>query len=182
MKLIIFLLLLLLLLPIPTLTLAQKSTDYLIAYEDTTKEGVFGMPLIGYKTVDGKIVIQAKYSSTNTDTLYCMAIVFDEKHHWVGIDRQEQVILYPFIYDNGPDYLVEGLFRYIDNEKIGFANLDGDIIIPAQFDFVEPFENGLAQYIMGGHREYVDGGEHWLWVGGYETGSVNKSGQRIKNE
>lgn len=38
-----------------------------------------------------------------------MAIVF-KNWEWVGIDKNENIILKPFIFDNGSDYLEEGLF------------------------------------------------------------------------
>ena len=89
-----------------------------------------------------------------------MAIVL-KSGEWVGIDRNEQVLLVPFIFDNGPDYVEDGLFRFVENNKIGFANLNGQKIILPQFDFATPFENGLSEYALGGHREYDNGGEHW---------------------
>jgi hypothetical protein len=148
----------------------QKSKNYLISFTDSSS----GKELIGYKTVEGKIVIPAKYQYSNTDTMYNMAIVLKE-FTWVGINRNDSVILIPFIYDNGPDYIEEGLFRFVENGKIGFANLNGEKVIPAIFDFVDFFRNGIAEYTLGGQR-IVDG-EHWSWGGGYETGYINKQGQ-----
>jgi hypothetical protein len=108
-----------------------------------------------------------------------MAIVLKD-YKWVGVDRNGKVILVPFIFDNGPDYLEEGLFRFVENDKIGFANMDGQKIILAQFDFATPFEDGLSEYTLGGHREYDKGGENWYWKGGYENGYLNKFGKRFK--
>jgi hypothetical protein len=152
----------------------QKSKDYLISYSDTTT----GKQLIGYKDKLGKIIIDAKYTHVYTDTLYSMAIVL-KNYEWVGIDKNENVILKPFIFDNGPDYLEEGLFRFVENNKIGFADNAGHKIIKAKYDFATPFENGLSEYTLGGQREYEKGGEHWRWTGGYENGYINHYGQEF---
>lgn len=152
----------------------QNKKSYLISYSDTTT----GEELFGYKDQLGKIVINAKYSHVYTDTLFSMAIVL-KKWQWVGIDKFENVILFPFIYDNGPDYVQEGLFRFVENDKIGFANIDGQKIVNAKYDFATPFENGLSEFTLGGQIEYEKGGEHWWWKGGYEKGFVNYFGQEF---
>lgn len=176
-------------------THTQKTSDYLIAFEDSTK-GEHG--LYGYKTPDGKIVIEAQFPFVYTDTLYTTAMVGNESYTPIAIDRNGNFLLKPFIFDNGPDYLSEGLFRFEENGKMGFADKDCNIIIPAQFDFAGPFgqipeygkilgdkdgeiireEMGLAEYYIGGYMEPVDD-EHWIWAGWKESGYVNKSGQRF---
>ncbi len=152
----------------------QKSRDFLISFSDTTT----GEELIGYKDKFGKIIIDAKYTHVYTDTLYSMAIVL-KNWEWVGIDKGENVILKPFIFDNGPDYLEEGLFRFVENNKIGFSDIDGRKIIKAKYDFATSFDNGLAEYTLGGQREYEKGGEHWWWTGGYESGYINHDGKEF---
>jgi hypothetical protein len=85
----------------------------------------------------------------------------------------------PFIFYNGPDYIEEGLFRFVENGKIGFANIDGQKIIKAKYDFATPFENGLSEFTLGGQKEYEKGGEHWWWTCGDEKGFVNYFGQEF---
>ncbi len=153
----------------------QKSGDYLISYTDTTS----GQKLIGYKSKNGEIIIRAEFYFTYTDTFYTMAIV-QKNTKWIGIDRNCKTVLIPFMYDNGPDYVEKGLFRFVENKKIGFANVYGQKIILAQFDFATPFEDGLSEYTLGGHIQYEKGGEYSYWIGGYESGYLNKSGQRFK--
>lgn len=152
----------------------KKSKDFLVSYGDTTT----GEELIGYKDKFGKIKITAKYSHVYTDTFYSMAIVI-KNWEWVAIDRNEKIILKPFIFDNGPDYIEEGVFRFVENNKIGFADINGRKVIKAIYDFATPFENGLSEYTLGGHKEYGKGGEHWWWTGGYESGFVNHQGQKF---
>ena len=177
-----------------TFTFAQKKqqkSDYLISYSVKQDIG----ELYGYKHRNGKIAIEAQFSSIYTDTLYNMAIVLKD-WQWVAIERKGKVILIPFIYDNGPDYVEEGLFRFVENEKIGFADLDGNKIIPAQYSFATFFNDGIAEYYLGGDRMYENGKSrkqniedgtlsegdvHWTWGGNItESGYLNKFGQRFK--
>jgi hypothetical protein len=167
--------LIVILLFINILTFGQKNKEYLVSFIDSTS----GINLIGYKTTAGKITIKAQFSQTSTDTLTSMAIVLLHSE-WLGIDKNGQVILKPFIYDNGPDYIEEGLFRFVENNKIGFANAEGKKIIAAKFDFVTPFSNGFSEYYLGGYRVYEKNQEHWFWKNYREKGYLNKSGQRFK--
>ncbi len=169
----------------------QKSKDYLVAYIDTTS----GKELTGYKSLNGEIIIKAKYQN-GSDTLEKMAIVLNSEFEFVGIDRKDSIILKPYIYDNGPDYVEEGLFRFVENNKIGFANLEGQKVIEAKYDFATPFENGLSEYCIGGERIYENGetkiqiiqksgyegliDRHWSWGGNVtESGYINKAGQEF---
>jgi hypothetical protein len=155
---------------------SQKQNDFLLSFSDSSS----GELLYGYKTSQGKIVIRAKYMYIQTDTLYSMTMVLRDSIGWIGIDKNDSVLIVPFIFDNGPDYLEEGVFRFVENNKIGFSDPNGNKVIPAQFDFVLPFKDGIAEYTLGGHREYEKGGEHWWWTGGYEDGFINHSGARFK--
>ena len=176
-----------------TLLFGQTSPlkDCLTAYIDSTS----GKELTGYKSFNGEIVIEAKYQS-GSDTLCGMAIVFTSDFEFIGIDRNDSIVLKPYIYDNGPDYVEEGLFRYIENDKIGFADLNGQKIIPAKYDFATPFSKGLSEYSIGGEPIYEDGrsrtqiisesgydsllDKHWIWGGDIrERGYLNKSGQEF---
>ena len=85
----------LILLFLSCLTFGQKDKDFLLSYTDSSSEE----GLIGYKTTGGKIIIKAKYSFAYTDTFYKMAIV-SKDYHWICINRNEKVILKPFIFDN----------------------------------------------------------------------------------
>ena len=177
-----------------TFTFAQKKqqkSDYLISYGVKQDIG----KLYGYKHRNGKIAIEAQFSSINTDTLYNMAIVLKD-WQWVAIERRGRVTLIPFIYDNGPDYVEEGLFRFVENEKIGFADLNGRKIISAQYSFATFFKDGIANYYIGGDRIYEngktrkqniadgtmsEGDVHWTWGGDIkESGYINRFGQRFK--
>ena len=97
--------------------------------------------------------------------------------HWVAINRSDSILLTPFIFDNEPDYVKEGLFRYVENNKIGFANLKGEKMIPPKFDFATPFANGLAAFNVGGHTA-KNGEEHSVWADGL-WGFIDKKGKIV---
>jgi hypothetical protein len=148
---------------------AQKSGgDYLVPYLDTSMTAA----PYGYKTVAGRIVIPARFYSVATAKFFGFALVADERG-WVGINRTDSVILKPFIFDNFPDEQREGLFRFVEDGKMGFANGQGKRVIPARFDFVEPFTNGYAAFNTGGVQEPQ--GEHSLLKGGL-WGLIDKKG------
>ncbi|WP_353120512.1 WG repeat-containing protein [Myroides odoratus] len=72
----------------------------------------------------------------------------------------------PYLYNNGPDFVVEGMYRIIDEEgKMGFANVKGQVVIKPQFAFVFPFKNGVAKATFEGRSREVEGsrGEYHYW-------------------
>lgn len=52
----------------------------------------------------------------------------------------------PFHYDNGPDYVREGLYRIVDDRgRMGYADESGRVVIAPRFAFALPFEGGKAK-------------------------------------
>lgn len=86
--------------------------DCLNSYIDSTS----GEALLGYKSLKGEIKIKAKYLTVlgfGADTLCGMTFVMNSEYELVGIDKNDSILLRPYIYDNGPDYVEEGLFDTI---------------------------------------------------------------------
>jgi hypothetical protein len=104
---------------------------------------------IRFVTTSGEEVIPfGKYRSLQTDTLKTFTSVIlkdEEANRWVYIDRNENVLFDIYTFDNGPDYISEGLFRVIRNEKIGYANEKGQIVIPCIYACAFPFKDGQAK-------------------------------------
>jgi len=103
-------------------------------------------------------------------------IKFIKNKGFTALDKNENELFVIYMYDNGPDYESEGLIRIIDNNKIGFANLQGDIEIPAAFDAALPFNDKLTAVCKGCSIKQVE--EHSELVGG-TWGFINKSGQLV---
>ncbi len=158
---------------------AHKNTLVLVAYEDTSKSDNWG-----FKDTSGQIVIPPEYSAVFEDS-FINDIAFvvkksdgkeDTESGIIAIDKNNKFILKPFIFDNGPDYLQEGLFRFIENGKMGFADVNGKKVIPAKYTFAESFQEGFSAFCEGCKKENM--GEHWRMVGG-KWGFMDKNGKEI---
>ncbi len=150
-----------------------KNKDYLIPFTDTVKEES------GYKNQNGDIVIPiGKYSRCFTDTFKTYGIVVKPNGGFIAIDRQENVLYGIFPYDNGPDYTSEGLFRILENNKIGYADsITGKVVIKPQFDCAWPFENGVAE--VSTDCKTQSEGEHSLWISDHWY-YIDKTGKKVE--
>lgn len=116
----------------------------------------------GYANAKGEIIIPTgKYGICYTDTLKSFAVVLKDRAGFLGIDRNEKVLFEVYPFGNGPDYPQEGLFRIIEDDKIGYANMDGEIVIKPQYDCAHPFKNGKAE--VGLQCTEKSSSEHSYW-------------------
>ncbi|OHX65413.1 WG repeat-containing protein [Flammeovirga pacifica] len=121
--------------------------NYLIAFSsDSLIE--LGSP-IGYVDAQGDTIIPiGKYSHCWVDTLKHFAIVFDSiktNNEVFAIDRNENRLFDIYFFDNWIDEPQEGLFRVKRNGKVGFANENGEIVIPCIYSCAYRFYDGIAQ-------------------------------------
>ena len=89
-----------------------------------------------------------------------------------------------FQYENGNDYVSEGMYRIVDQRgRIGYADESGRAVIKPCFAFGFPFENGKAKVTDKGEMKEVPGsdGEYHYWESD-EWYYINKEGKRIKPE
>ena len=156
---------------------AIDTNDYLIRKSPDDPYYELGSPF-AYINQKGDTVIPInEFYGTRTDTFRAFAIVKKDSLPWIGIDRNENLLFEVFYFDNGPDYIEEGLFRVIRNGKIGYANAQGEVVIPCQFDCAYYFENGKAK-VSKDCKEIKDF-EHTRW----ESDSwyyIDKAGNRIE--
>ncbi|SEH56505.1 WG containing repeat-containing protein [Paenimyroides aquimaris] len=138
-----------------------------------------------------KVLDTAKYYiSMNDDTIGYFAI-FGKKNSpgWSAIDVNENILFQVFNTSFGepsPDYLIENKIRIIDNEdKIGFANEKGEIIIEPQFEIATSFYNGKAiigkkcKKIPWGNHEDENGCHHYSITCEYQ-GYIDEKGTILK--
>jgi hypothetical protein len=151
---------------------ADKRKDYLVRINDSTKDEY------GYRNLSGDTIIPfGKYALCFTDTFKTYAIVLKSYSGFVAIDRQETILYQVFPFDNGPDLVSDGLFRIIENSKIGFADaLTGKVIIKPQFDCAWRFKNGVAKVSMECTK--VPDGEYTTWVSD-KWYYIDKSGKKV---
>ncbi|AZB33286.1 WG repeat-containing protein [Chryseobacterium bernardetii] len=167
---------------IPVLAFSQEK-DVLRYFK--TKES-----LVGVKNQKGEIVIPAQFKIYSDlkdgEVVEGETILFDgnktggnqEKNAWGYVyDRKGDFLYQPFMYDNGPDYFVEGLRRFVKNGKIGFADRNGKVIIEPKHDFVDYFNYGYASFCDGCDWEKTDD-EHKSIVGG-KWGMMNARGETV---
>jgi hypothetical protein len=129
----------------------------------------------GYRNAQGKVAIEPRYVIAREFFPEGIAAVADEKE-WAYIDRKGNVVIKPFIFDNGPDYFSEGLARFTVNKKFGFFDTHGRVVIKPQFDFAMPFHDGLAAFCTR-CSEKRDG-EHSFMEGG-RWGFINRNGEVV---
>jgi hypothetical protein len=150
----------------------QTSKKYLYRIANTTT-GEYG-----YINAKGDTIIPVgKYDMCFTEKFDKLAIVIAKGQGLVGINRNENILFNVYIVDNGPDYPSNELFRIVQNGKIGYANLKGQIIIAPQFDCAYPFKKGKAE--VGKGCETKADGEHHYWTGG-QWYTINKKGNAVQ--
>lgn len=140
-----------------------------------------------------KVLDSAKYYISWNGDEYGYFAVFGKKDNtrsaWVAIDANENILFY--VYNTGfgepnPDYLIENKIRIVNDEnKIGFANEKGHIIIEPQFEIATSFHNGKAiigqkcEKVPWGNHEIEDGCNHYSIVC-ENHGYINETGEIIK--
>lgn len=163
---------------ISTLLIAchANKNSYLVKVSQNAMDEI-GDP-IGYMNSRGDTIIPiGTYSFWGADTISDYGVVIGKSGKLLGIDNKGRELFEIFFYDNGPDYLADGLFRIIKNEKIGYANAKGEIIIEPRFDCALPFEEGLAK--VSDNCTIEKDGEYSRWISD-DWYWINKKGERVK--
>lgn len=131
----------------------------------------------GYKNLKGELVIPNKYTFCYTDTLHNYAAVLDSVVGWIAIDKNDFQLYQIFMYDNGPDYPSEGLFRIVIDELIGYADAEtGKVVIAPQYRCAYPFENGTAKVAVNCRK--IQDEDYYKWESQYWY-HINTNGKRI---
>ena len=155
---------------------AQEEEVLIYQYDPIADKG------IGFTNSKGEIVIPAdKFGHVYQSRLDKITFVlFNGRQGIYAINRKGEPLFEVVCIDNGPDYVKEGLFRIIENDKMGFANMDGEVVIKPQFDFVWPFQKcGYAIFKTGGKKVIYDTHNNYsTWKGG-KWGIINKKGEIV---
>jgi hypothetical protein len=139
----------------------------------------YGMVKIyGFCNEKGDTVIPfGKYHFIYTDTIRTIGFVSKIQQGCIAIDVTGKELFKVYVFDNGPDYVSEGLFRIIDSaKKAGFADMDGNIIISPQFGDARPFKEGFAAVCMNCY--YDNRGGYEACIGG-KWGFIDKTGKMV---
>ncbi len=146
-----------------TIPIFFKRNGNLIAHTAESHLEV-GVPICYLNEQGDTIIPYGKYKFCQTDTIRHIGFVYENRQNAriVCIDNQGKELFYVYKYDNGPDYIREGLFRIMNEDGwIGFADSLGNVVIKPQFKFATSFENGKAQATTSG--DAINDGEHSFW-------------------
>ena len=100
------------------------------------------------------------------------------KFNIADYDERQQKHYPAFRFDNGDDFVVDGLYRIVDERgRIGYANEQGNTVITPRFKCAFPFDNGKAKVADTGTNVY-DGAEHWHWESN-DWYYIDKTGRKI---
>ncbi len=131
-----------------------------------------GVPVCYLNERGDTIVPYGKYRYCQTDTIKKIGFAYENKPkdaRIICINDAGKELFYVFKYDNGPDYIQEGLFRIMNEDGlVGFADSLGNVIIEPQFKFAYPFKGGKTKATLKGERKVVpesDGEKHY-WESG----------------
>lgn len=183
--------LLILLLLIGNLTVEAQTKFKLVEKETDTWRSIYSIVDENNKTI--KVLDSAKYYMPFSGFEYGYFAVIAKKgsknHGWPAIDADENLLFYVYNTSFGepsPDYLIENKIRIIDeNEKIGFANEKGEIIIKPKFEIATSFHNGYAiiaekcKKVPWGDHQHEDGCHHYS-IECEKHGYIDEKGNVIK--
>lgn len=162
----------------------MRYENLLIAHTNEKRLEV-GVPVCYLNERGDTIIPYGKYRFCQTDTIRNIGFVYENESNAkiVCINVKGRKLFNVFKYDNGADYVREGLFRITDDKGlIGFADTLGNIIIKPQFKFAFPFENGKAKVTFSGESKEVpdSNGEKHYWDSS-QWFYINKNGKIINN-
>ena len=103
----------------------------------------------GYITCDGSRVSPAAYIFAHEFTAGGISANLLPGRGWRYINTAGEVLVEPYVFDNGPDYFVEGFSRFVEDGRIGFINESGQIVVDAKYEAAFPVEDGVARVGSG---------------------------------
>lgn len=85
--------------------------------------------LFRFKNKAGDVVIKPQFSHA-LELQHCHLLFGVNDSGWIAINTKGEFLFKAYPFDNGPDYFSNGLIRVIQDNKIGYANKRGEIVIP----------------------------------------------------
>lgn len=118
---------------------------------------------ICYKNSLGKTIVRSKkYTIAFSDSISSIGFVGTRKGKVVCINNHGKELFEVYNVDNGPDYVSDGLFRIVGkDDKVGFADTCGVVVIPPVFSYATPFLNGVAKVTFEGKTQQQGECHYW---------------------
>ena len=129
----------------------------------------------------GQLFIAPKYLRQLSFGKNGLAVVYSKEEGWMYVNRKGRVIISGVAaMDNGADVFHDGLVRFSQDKKWGFADERGKIIVAPIYDGAMNFENGLTKVCNGCRSECAGSDcEHHVFSGG-EWFYINTKGEIVK--
>lgn len=173
-----------------TSTSAQKHKNNKLYYYLSPKDS-----LLGVQDAHGKIIIPAQYNywlnSMNSKEPIEDSIIFFSASSFSSqkistswgdaYDRNGKLLFHPMFYDNGPDDFNEDYTRCVKNDKVGYVNRKGEIVIEPQWDWATPFNYGYALVCNGCTISFEHDSEHpeVVYPESKDFYYINKKGEKV---
>jgi hypothetical protein len=122
-----------------------------------------------YQTATRQLFIAPEFVKQLHFDSYGLAGVFSlQKEEWMYVNRKGKVVIQGVVSeDNGPASFHDGLVCVVRNNKYGFANRKGQLVIPAIYDGAWNFESGRAKVCKGCENKCAGGDcDHHFFSGG----------------
>jgi hypothetical protein len=159
---------------------------------EANKTGAIGAPCVFnfergevpncvFKSANGDIAVARRYLKELVFDSYGMAAVRSSTERWMYVNRKGKVLISGVpVMDNWADTFHDGLVRFVENKRYGFANRKGQIVIPPTYDGAMNFEKGSAEVCTGCQSKCVETDcEHHVFSGG-DWILINTKGSVLK--
>lgn len=144
--------------------------------------------LYGYKNFEGKVMISPRFKGPSRRFDKIMAVLeetssgYESYYMLKNGDKFGRDSVY--VFETERDCESEGFIRFSDpeTEYVGMFNEFGEVAIPAEYNALTRFRNGLAFALLNAKKEYWDknddheGCHHWSWAGGEQV-LINKNNE-----
>ncbi|WP_300664352.1 WG repeat-containing protein [Fluviicola sp.] len=150
-------------------------------YCTSNGEFEYGAPYAYVNKAGDTMIPAGEFDNCFSDIFTNFAYVSDERfkdHGMVAVNRNKEIIFEAYIFDNGPDYIYDGLFRIVRNGKIGYADPTGKVVVEAKYTCAYPFKNGKAKVALN-CETVKDDLEHHSWKSD-QWFYIDKTGKKVK--
>jgi hypothetical protein len=137
---------------------------------------------VGFKNKEGEIMLPANYSILVRGRFINIVALWEwnekeNKAEAYYLLKNGKKVGVDSIWSQGMSYDCEheGFIRFRDeNYGTGMFNKHGEVIIPADYNYLSKVKNGVVLALKGARKEYTDGCDedkeecYWRWEGGIE--------------
>lgn len=142
---------------------SQENDTLYIFYDEQTE-------FPGYMNAAGDTVIEAGvFEIAISEVFVDFFLVIDPIGKAYAINRDLDTLYEVYWFDNGPDYIEEGMFRIVEDGMIGYANEKGEIVIPPKYKCARVFQDGWAEVAYDCERIpegefYIERSNQWFRI------------------